>query len=321
MANKLSPERAQQRQKNIETARATFNALGGEVIDGFTVIDAEVFHTSDGVPYLKKPGVALIAKPQVNIKVMKGFLEGYDPEYQFDDYLNDEEDLEPGAQLVKAAGQVCYASFGPKRTLNIDADAYIEDLKQQEHGSVLEHPSWTFLLYGISRSISHEEVRHRAGKGFSQLSQRYVSDRVLRFVERPEYQSVPSLHQRFEKRIGYFTTEYEEVGSELMGLQLRGDSVILSADAKTDLRKKVQQAARSVLPNETETVMVDTGNARAFQHTINMRSSSHAETEIREMYFREYLCLMMVEPLLFGDFEIRNYPDGTRGAQSIYKKP
>src|SRR3712207_7300673 len=40
------------------------------------------------------------------------------------------------------------------------------------HGSVLEHASFNFLLYGISRSVTHELVRHRAGAAFSQISDR-----------------------------------------------------------------------------------------------------------------------------------------------------
>lgn len=321
MAKKISPERAEKRNENIIQAKRAFEELGGQIVDGFPLIDSEIFHTDESIPYTKKPGVVLIAKTAVEIKGMRRFLDGFGKDLNFGQYLDDPDTIEDSAQLVKVAGQVCYASYAPGRTKNNDIDSYIEDLKLQEHGSVLEHPNFSFLIYGISRSVSHEEVRHRAGKGFSQLSQRYVSGRVLRFVERPEYQSVPSLHSRFEKRIKFSAVEYQEVADELLQLQLRGESEILSAEAKTDLRKKVQQAARSVLPNETETVMIDTGNARAFQHTINMRSSKHAETEIREMYFREFLCLMMVEPTLFGDFEIQNYPDGTRGAKSPYKKP
>lgn len=83
----------------------------------------------------------------------------------------------------------------------------------------------------------------------------------------------------------------------------------------------VEQAARSVLPNEIEKVLIDSGNGRAYQHTTNMRSGEHAETDMKELYFRLFLCMAIVEPLMFADFEIKEYSDGTRGAQSIYKKP
>ena len=60
---------------------------------------------------------------------------------------------------------------------------------------MLEHASFSFLLYGISRSVTHELVRHRAGVGISQVSQRCVSWSVPRFVERPEYQDGGELHR------------------------------------------------------------------------------------------------------------------------------
>src|SRR5947209_9432739 len=129
-----------------------------------------------------------------------GFLEGFDPSLQFSEYPNDPTKLPDGAQLCKVAGQVCYMSFGSKRTFNEQAERYFNNLKSSGHGSVFEHASFSLLLYGISRSVTHEMVRHRAGLGFSQLSQRYVSGRMLRFVERPEYQADDALHSQCLQR-------------------------------------------------------------------------------------------------------------------------
>src|SRR3989344_5610372 len=183
---------------------------------------------------------------------------------------------------------------------------YLDHIKSSGHGSVLEHANFSFLVYGNSRSETHEKVRHRAGFGFSQLSQRYVSGTALRFVERPEYQIIPEyqivsdLHERFLSRIDANAGEYEYLAERLLNLQT-GGTQILSAEAKTDLRKKVQQCARSVLANETEAPIMVTGNARAWRHFIEMRASEHAEVEIREVALRVLLCLLQVEPLLFGD--------------------
>ena len=113
--------------------------------------------------------------------------------------------------------------------------------------------------------------------GLSQASQRYISGRVLRFVERPEYQDDSELHAAFERRIDDAAEQYETIARRLMEKQKEGD-VLLSGEARTDLRKKVQQAARSVLPNETESPIVVTANARAWRHIIEMRANPHAET-------------------------------------------
>ena len=213
----------------------------------------------------------------------------------------------------------CYASFGPRRTRNENAAAYIERLTSAGHGSVLEHASFSFLLYGISRSVTHELVRHRAGAGFSQISQRYVSGAVLRFVERPEYQGDEELHRLFEERADRAAAEYGEMADRLLGRQEGGDGM-LSADHKTDARKKVQQTARSLLPNETEAPMVFSGNVRALRHIIEMRADAHAESEIRALALRLFLCLRTADPILFGDYELGDLPDGTHTVSTKNRK-
>lgn len=296
-----------------------FERLGGGDENGFPHLHSPVFHTDAGTPYLKSAGVVMVAKPDVSIEGMRPFLEGFGPELDFAQYLDDPTWLPPAARLLKTAGQTCYASFGPKRSHNADAQRYFDNLSSSGHGSVYEHATFSFLCYGISRSNTHEIVRHRAGTAFSQLSQRFVSGKVLRFVERPEYQRHPSLHKRFEERIDRAAAEYEQVADELLALQAEGDAKLV-ADARTDRRKRVQQTARSVLPNEAETLLTLTANVRAWRHMIEMRTDEHAESEIRDLFVRIFLCLRRAEPILFGDYEVRSYPDGTYGARTDWRK-
>ncbi|MEP6755838.1 MAG: FAD-dependent thymidylate synthase [Chthonomonadales bacterium] len=286
---------------------------------GYPYIASPVFETANGTPYLKAPGVHLISKPATHMASLSEFLGGFDPALEFPQYLNDPDKLEDSAQLCKLAGQVCYASFAPKRTYNKDAERYFANIKESGHGSVLEHANFSFLLYGVSRSMTHELVRHRAGFAFSMLSQRYVSGKVLRFVERPEYASDEELHAWFEKRIDAAAADYETLANILLSRQKEG-SGILSAEYRTDLRKKVQQSARSLLPNETEAPIVVTGNARAWRHLIEMRANEHAEIEIREVALRAYKCLRETDGILFGDYELVSLPDGTEAVQTQYRK-
>jgi thymidylate synthase (FAD) len=297
-------------ERNPEQAQQLFEELGGIVNDGFPAIHSPVHHTQAGTPYLKRPGVIVLARPQTNVAGLAGFLEGFDPNLRFPEYLDDPTELPDSSQLCKTSGQTCYMSFGPRRTTNDNAAAYFERLTSAGHGSVLEHPSFNFLLYGISRSVTHELVRHRAGAAFSQISQRYVSGAVLRFVERPEYQEDPDLHGLFEDRADRAAAEYEAMADQLLERQ-EGGASMLTADYKTDARKKVQQTARSLLPNETEAPMVFTGNVRALRHIIEMRADAHAESEIRNLALRLFLCLRTADPILFGDYELGELPDGT----------
>jgi thymidylate synthase (FAD) len=296
-----------------------FEELGGDTVDGFPAVHSPVYHTRARTPYLRAPGVVMLAKPQTNVAGLAGFLEGFDPSLGFPAYVEDPTVLPDSSQLCKTAGQVCYASFGPRRTTNENAAAYFERLTSAGHGSVLEHASFSFLLYGISRSVTHELVRHRAGVGVSQVSQRYVSGSVLRFVERPEYQSDPELHALFEERADRATAEYEAMAGRLLERQEKG-AALLDAEYKTDARKKVQQTARSLLPNETEAPMVFTGNVRAFRHIVEMRADAHAESEIRNLAVRLFLCLVRADPILFGDYQLQSLPDGTHKVTTKYRK-
>jgi thymidylate synthase (FAD) len=286
----------------------------------FPKIDAAVFETPAGVQYLREPGVVMIAMPSVDLSGMDSFLGNFAPELEYQGYLDDPTDLPPAETLCKAAGQLCYMSFGPRRTMNKDAVGYFGNIKESKHGSVLEHANFTFLLYGISRSLTHELVRHRAGFGFSQVSQRYVGGKMLRFVERPEYAAVPALHEVFVHRADRFAREYEAMTTALADLQAAGEAAIMSAEQRTDRRKKVRQAARSLLPNETEAPIIVTANVRSWRHFLEMRASEHAETEIRRLATQVHACLREAAPLLFADYTVKRLPDGTEAVSTPYQK-
>src|SRR5256885_4389054 len=88
-----------------------------------------------------------------------------------------------GERLAEFAGRVCYMSqHNPAKRATRD---YLDNIKKQGHGSVLEHANYTLLVEGVSRSLTHELVRHRAGFAYSQLSQRYVDESNANFVVPP----------------------------------------------------------------------------------------------------------------------------------------
>ena len=279
-----------------------FEDFGGNAADEFPAIHPAVHHTAVGTAYLRAPGVVMLSKPQTNVRGLGGFLDGFDPSLGFPGYVDDPTALPDSSQLCKTAGQLCYASFGPRRTTNENAASYFERLTSAGHGSVLEHASFSFLLYGISRSVTHELVRHRAGVGVSQVSQRYVSGAVLRFVERPEYAADEELHRLFEERVDRAAAEYEAMAGRLLERQGQG-AALLEADRATDSRKKVQQTARSLLPNETEAPMVFSGNVRALRHIIDMWTDAHSESEILALALRHFLCIHAADPFLFCDID------------------
>ena len=277
-------------------------------------MDAAVRRTAAGTPYLREPGVVLLAKPATDVAGLVPFLSGLSDE--FTGYVSDPTPLPAGTLLCKVAGQICYESFGPKRTKNRGAERYFANIMEQGHGSVLEHANYTVLLYGVSRSLTHELVRHRH-LCFSQVSQRYVS--VARFVERSEFQADPDLHAAFEARIDTAARQYAEL-TEALRARRAADGGAFATMAPRDQRKAVQQAARALLPNETEAPIVVTGNVRAWRHVIAMRTSPHAESEIRRCMHRVWQVLAAEEPILFGDYAEQPLPDGTTALSTPYPK-
>jgi thymidylate synthase (FAD) len=278
--------------------------------------------TKGGTLYLTHPSVALLSQPLVTRSALEPFLAGFPPDLGFEAYVDDEpigNGSEEATELIKLAGQTCYMSFGENRTKNRDAQKYVDNILASGHGSVLEHAQFTFLLWGCDRSFTHELVRHRTGVAFSQVSQRYVDGKVLRFVERPEYQTDDVLHTWFEDRIDRSTREYAAIAERLIERQLKGDTV-LSGEKRTELRKKVNQAARSCLPNETEAPIVFSGNIRALRHICEMRASGAADVPIREVTTRIFLAMRHIEPTLFNDYKLLELPDGTYSVQTQWRK-
>jgi thymidylate synthase (FAD) len=216
-----------------------------------------------------------------------------------------------GEYLAEVAGRVCYMSFAKPRPGG--NQAYINHILEVGHGSVLEHAVWNFLFTGVSRSLTHELIRHRAGFGYSQLSQRYVDESVAEYVEPDSIAANPELHQLWLDAIATTHQAYMKLTEKLL-------DTFKDEPDKTLRRKLARQAARSVLPNATETKIFVTANARAIRHFIELRGSRHAETEIRKLAVQVLRIMQREAPNLFGDYELIPLADGTFEATTQHRK-
>ena len=214
----------------------------------------------------------------------------------------------PAQQLIEFAGRLCYRSFhNPSGRTNA---RYIDNLLTQGHLSVIEHASASLLIEHISRSCSHEIVRHRHFS-FSQVSQRYVDESDARMVLPPALADDPEAQ---EIVAGVARSAREAYARLVQRLRAKYADV----DDPATRRKMARQAARSVLPNATETALVMTGNFRAWRHFIRMRASIHADPEIRRVAIAALRILQEQAPAVFGDFQIRRAPDGSEVAEAKY---
>lgn len=218
------------------------------------------------------------------------------------------DDCEGGEALAEFAGRACYQSWGRPNPATATNAGYLAHILEVGHLSVLEHGSVSFYVTGISRSLTHELVRHRHFS-YSQLSQRYVPERDVAMVEPDVIADSPELHDLFEQASVDALASYNDL---LDGLEER-----FAAEPNAALRRKqARQAARAVLPNATETRIVVTGNYRAWRHFLDMRATEHADVEIRALAIMLLRELQAVASNVFGDFVISEHTDGTEIAAS-----
>jgi thymidylate synthase (FAD) len=174
--------------------------------------------------------------------------------------------------LIYTACRTCYSELEPDEIFRRAVAGEVDPARQQKliqgviesgHGSTIEHIVFTFGISGVSRTLSHQLVRHRAGVAFDQQSQRYVtykgaSTMLPTSIEDAE----PAVREAYESAVG---------GS--MGVY--GDLVGAGIPAED---------ARFVFPNATRTNLVMTTNLRALIHMSGLRLCTMAQWEIRRLF-------------------------------------
>ncbi len=251
---------------------------------------------------IREPRVYLVGRQVVDPEAIARFLADHDLAWSTD--------TEVGAEvLAEMAGRLCYMSYGKGRKTNRE---FLGHLVEVGHGSVLEHSVWSFLVTGVSRSLTHELVRHRHFS-YSQLSQRYVNESESPYVEPDAIAEDPALHEVWAAAVNAARDAYDRL---VEGLEKR-----YAAEPDPTLRRKLaRQAARSVLPNAVETRIFVTGNARALRHFVEMRGSPAADVEIRKVALRMLDLLQEEAPALFGDYERYVLPEGGEAVRTRHPK-
>jgi thymidylate synthase (FAD) len=184
-------------------------------------------------------------------------------------------------RLCAAAAHSCYSPDPASDILEgveeAKAGGFIDRVVGMGHHSVIEHASYTFSLEGVSRSMTHQLVRHRIAS-YSQQSQRYVSLLEPYYVTPGTIQSDPEANRIFEEAMQKAWDAYQQLVT-----------IVPVEDA------------RYVLPNACATNIVVTMNARELWHFFTLRTCRRAQQEIRtaaELMLRE---VRQVSPSIFRD--------------------
>lgn len=219
-------------------------------------------------------------------------------------------DAEGGESLIEFAGRACYETWDKPNPRTATNEGYLRHVLEVGHTSLFEHASASIYVRGLSRSCAHELTRHRHFS-FSQLSQRFVPEAANNVVVPAAIAEDENLMALFEGAVDQSRMAFNSLLDALEEKWAEEPNALLR-------RKQARQAARSVLPNATETRIVVTGNYRSWRHFISMRATEHADAEIRALAVACLKELQRVAPVAFGDFEITQLRDGSVVASSPY---
>ena len=262
---------------------------------------------------LTKPTIQVMASTQINKTAFKDWLDAnFDCQTPVEDTApiirlwNDVDDEFAGQRLIEFAGRHCYRAWTKGR----GHSDYIRNLIDMGHESVLEHSSVSFAIAGVSRSLTHELIRHRVGVAISQESQRYVDASDINFVIPPLNLWVDAQHKASDA-LGYFEQDCEDALNNYSNTQQGFQTAIQEyfnngQDLKeaTRYKKRINEAARSLLPNATETRLVWTANYRLLRHFFFLRGGIGADLEIRRLAVALLLDMQQLAPDVFSDMQV-----------------
>lgn len=205
--------------------------------------------------------------------------------------------------LAEFAGRACYESWGRPNPQTAENHSYLRNIVERQHFSVLEHASATFYVTEVSRTLTHELVRHRH-LSYSQRSQRYVDESSNVTVIPDAVQAISDARLGNDQTVREAVDQVQDMQRELY-VQIQ--SILREKGATV---KEARGAARFVLPAGAQTAIVVSGNMRAWRDFLSKRWHAAAEPEIRRMALLVLMHLKGIAPNSFQDFDV-NRPVGT----------
>lgn len=207
-------------------------------------------------------------------------------------------------KLIAAGAKLCYSNAGIDGLLdNLESEnteKFLKMLVSIGHESPIEHASFTFGVEGVSRSLTHQLVRHRIAS-YTQKSQRYVKEGQFEYVVPPEIAADEQAKQLFIQTMEQEQKAYDDLTAIL---QKKHKQTFIAEgldekEAEKRAEKKAIEDARYVLPNACTTAIIMTFNARSLYNFFEHRCCERAQWEIREMANQMLKLVKEVAPILF----------------------
>ncbi len=257
-----------------------------------------------------EPEVELIARPAIDWEAINSYLSEVGGQAWGERV--EAQDSPDGEDLLEFAGRMCYRSWEPGLNPNVsrvrtDSAAYLGNVIGSQHGSVLEHANYTFVLHNVSRVFTHELIRHRAGSAYSQESLRYVRLEDIPFWFPEWAREDPELMDRCLKVIDDLEA-HQTWMAEHFKLDEEG--------TKFSHKKHMTSFMRRFAPEGLATGIVYTANLRTLRHVIEMRTAPGAEEEIRLVFDKLGQIMLAEAPAIFADYTVEDgtWIPGTRKA-------
>lgn len=187
--------------------------------------------------------------------------------------------------IVSFYAKLCYRSLVSGKNANVthvrDIEDNIRGCLASRHGSVFEHFQLNFVTTNCSRVFTHELVRHRVGMAFSQTSGRYCTVEDAELVLPPELDDLPN-----DENVPTIADGMRSVLGALKEFVASARQALKLDDPATDFatKKRLTSALRRIMPNGATNEIGWSCNIRSLRHVIEMRTSRHAEWEIRKVF-------------------------------------
>ena len=209
-----------------------------------------------------------------------------------------------GEKLIASASKLCYSPVGVSQIeedLEEDkVESFLSHLMDMGHESPIEHVSFTFGVEGVSRTLTHQLVRHRIAS-YSQQSQRYVKLDQFEYILPPSIEKNPTAKNIFihamEEDQKYYEENTEILFNDYINAYL--EEGLSEKEAKRKAEKEAIEDARYVFPNACETKIVFSMNTRSLLNYFRLRCCERAQWEIRELAFQMLKEVKNVYPILF----------------------
>ncbi|KYK30166.1 thymidylate synthase ThyX [Thermoplasmatales archaeon SG8-52-1] len=186
----------------------------------------------------------------------------------------------PNPEKIPAlAAKLTHSKTKPEeleKTSDKELKAILEQVMNLGHNSVIEHTNFTFAISDVSRSLTHQLVRHRIAS-YAQQSQRYVNLKEPNYVTPPKIENNKKMKQAYDETMKNIWEEY----NKLIKLGIPAED------------------ARFILPNATSTNIIVTMNARSLLNFFELRCCQHAQWEIRQLANNMLQKVKKVAPTIF----------------------